>query len=127
MPWNLSEKGFWQYQNKHGTYGCRDAPFRFKNRIIRGRRQRLMYKLVLLRHGESVWNKENRFTGWIDVGLSDKGVEEAVEAGRVMARAGYVFAMAYHHRRLHLMIRFIREKIHAMQIFAKRISRLPNV
>ena len=54
-----------------------------------------MKKIVLLRHGESVWNKENRFTGWIDVGLSDKGVEEAVEAGRVMAREGYVFDVAY--------------------------------
>src|SRR4030042_2046369 len=95
MPWNLSEKGFWQYQNKHGTYGCRDAPFRFKNRIIRGRRQRLMYKLVLLRHGESVWNKENRFTGWIDVGLSEKGVEEAKESGRVLAKEGFVFDVAY--------------------------------
>jgi len=54
-----------------------------------------MKKIVLLRHGESVWNKENRFTGWIDVGLSDKGVEEAVEAGRVMVREGYVFDVAY--------------------------------
>jgi 2,3-bisphosphoglycerate-dependent phosphoglycerate mutase len=54
-----------------------------------------MKKLVLLRHGESVWNKENRFTGWIDVGLSDKGVEEAREAGRVLAREGFVFDVAY--------------------------------
>ena len=54
-----------------------------------------MYKLVLLRHGESVWNKENRFTGWIDVGLSDKGVEEAKEAGRVLLEEGFVFDVAY--------------------------------
>jgi 2,3-bisphosphoglycerate-dependent phosphoglycerate mutase len=54
-----------------------------------------MYKLVLLRHGESVWNKENRFTGWIDVGLSEKGVEEAKEAGRVLAREGFGFDVAY--------------------------------
>ncbi len=54
-----------------------------------------MYKLVLLRHGESVWNKENRFTGWIDVGLSDKGVEEAKEAGRVLLKEGFVFDVAY--------------------------------
>jgi len=54
-----------------------------------------MYKLVLLRHGESVWNKENRFTGWIDVGLSEKGVEEAKEAGRVLAGEGFVFDVAY--------------------------------
>jgi 2,3-bisphosphoglycerate-dependent phosphoglycerate mutase len=54
-----------------------------------------MKKLVLLRHGESVWNKENRFTGWIDVGLSEKGLEEALESGRVLAREGFVFDVAY--------------------------------
>ena len=54
-----------------------------------------MYKLVLLRHGESVWNKENRFTGWIDVGLSEKGVIEAKEAGRVLKEEGFVFDVAY--------------------------------
>jgi 2,3-bisphosphoglycerate-dependent phosphoglycerate mutase len=54
-----------------------------------------MYKLVLLRHGESVWNKENRFTGWIDVGLSDRGVEEAKESGRVLLKEGFVFDVAY--------------------------------
>jgi 2,3-bisphosphoglycerate-dependent phosphoglycerate mutase len=54
-----------------------------------------MYKLVLLRHGESVWNKENRFTGWIDVGLSEKGVEEAKESGRVLLEEGFVFDVAY--------------------------------
>ena len=54
-----------------------------------------MKRLVLLRHGESVWNKENRFTGWTDVPLSEKGVEEATEAGRTLARDGYVFDVAY--------------------------------
>ena len=54
-----------------------------------------MYKLVLLRHGESVWNKENRFTGWIDVGLSEKGVIEAKEAGLVLKEEGFVFDVAY--------------------------------
>jgi 2,3-bisphosphoglycerate-dependent phosphoglycerate mutase len=54
-----------------------------------------MKKLVLLRHGESVWNKENLFTGWVDVGLSEKGTQEAMEAGRVLARKGYVFDVAY--------------------------------
>ena len=44
-----------------------------------------MMRLVLLRHGESVWNKENRFTGWTDVDLTDKGREEAREAGRLLA------------------------------------------
>ncbi len=53
-----------------------------------------MKKLVLLRHGESTWNKENRFTGWTDVGLSEKGVQEAIEAGQVLRREGYVFDFA---------------------------------
>jgi len=51
--------------------------------------------LVLLRHGESTWNKENRFTGWTDVGLSEKGILEATEAGRVLRREGYVFDVAF--------------------------------
>jgi 2,3-bisphosphoglycerate-dependent phosphoglycerate mutase len=54
-----------------------------------------MYKVVFLRHGESIWNKENRFTGWTDVDLSEKGIEEAREAGRVLKREGYVFDVAY--------------------------------
>ena len=54
-----------------------------------------MKKLVLLRHGESVWNKENLFTGWTDVGLSEKGNQEAVEAGRILRSEGYVFDVAY--------------------------------
>ncbi len=54
-----------------------------------------MYKIVLLRHGESVWNKENRFTGWTDVDLSETGVREAGEAGDVLKREGYVFDVAY--------------------------------
>ena len=51
-------------------------------------------KLVLLRHGESTWNKENRFTGWTDVDLSDKGREEAAAAGRLLRDEGYVFDIA---------------------------------
>ena len=54
-----------------------------------------MKKLVLLRHGESQWNRENRFTGWTDVGLTDKGVSEAVEAGRVLKQEGYAFDVAF--------------------------------
>ena len=54
-----------------------------------------MYRLVLLRHGESTWNRENRFTGWTDVDLSDKGVEEATAAGRLLRDDGYVFDLAY--------------------------------
>jgi len=51
--------------------------------------------LVLLRHGESTWNKENRFTGWTDVDLSDRGVEEAHESGRLLREGGYTFDVAY--------------------------------
>ncbi len=54
-----------------------------------------MNKLVLLRHGESVWNKANRFTGWTDVGLSEKGVIEAIEAGKVLKEQGFKFKIAY--------------------------------
>jgi 2,3-bisphosphoglycerate-dependent phosphoglycerate mutase len=54
-----------------------------------------MKKLVLLRHGESLWNKENRFTGWTDVGLTEKGAQEAVEAGRILKKEGYVFDVAF--------------------------------
>ncbi len=54
-----------------------------------------MKKIVLLRHGESTWNKENRFTGWVDVGLSEKGMKEAAEAGRTLKKEGYAFDVAY--------------------------------
>jgi 2,3-bisphosphoglycerate-dependent phosphoglycerate mutase len=54
-----------------------------------------MYKLVLLRHGESEWNKENRFTGWTDVDLSEKGKQEAKKAGQLMKEAGLDFDIAY--------------------------------
>jgi 2,3-bisphosphoglycerate-dependent phosphoglycerate mutase len=54
-----------------------------------------MKKLVLVRHGESEWNKENRFTGWTDVELSDKGRAEAAEAGAVLRDGGYTFDVAY--------------------------------
>jgi 2,3-bisphosphoglycerate-dependent phosphoglycerate mutase len=54
-----------------------------------------MHKIVLLRHGESIWNKENRFTGWTDVDLSEKGVKEAREAGQVLKKEGHVFDVAY--------------------------------
>ena len=52
-------------------------------------------RLVLLRHGESLWNREGRFTGWMDIDLSEKGIREAEVAGRLMCEAGLVFDMAY--------------------------------
>lgn len=54
-----------------------------------------MIKLVLLRHGESVWNKENKFTGWTDVELSEKGLKEAKQAGIALKEAGFTFDMAF--------------------------------
>ena len=54
-----------------------------------------MHTVVLLRHGESTWNKENRFTGWTDVDLSERGRDEASEAGRLLKEGGYVFDVAY--------------------------------
>ena len=54
-----------------------------------------MIKLVLLRHGQSVWNLENRFTGWTDVDLSEQGVKEAHEGGKLLREGGYCFDMAY--------------------------------
>lgn len=54
-----------------------------------------MHKLVLVRHGESDWNKKNLFTGWTDVDLTEKGIEEATEAGRALKREGYTFSVVY--------------------------------
>ena len=54
-----------------------------------------MYKLVMVRHGQSTWNLENRFTGWTDVGLTEQGVAEAHEAGRLLGEGGYLFDVAY--------------------------------
>ena len=54
-----------------------------------------MYKIVFMRHGESTWNLENRFTGWTDVDLTEKGVKEARQAGQVLKEAGFTFDVAY--------------------------------
>ena len=54
-----------------------------------------MTNLVLLRHGESIWNKENRFTGWTDVDLSEKGIQEAKQAGKVLKKEGCSFDVAF--------------------------------
>ncbi len=54
-----------------------------------------MKRIVLLRHGESEWNKENRFTGWTDVDLTEKGVEEACKAGKILKEKGFAFQKAY--------------------------------
>ena len=54
-----------------------------------------MYKIVLMRHGESTWNRENRFTGWTDVDLTDQGLDEARHAGRLLREAGFTFDLTY--------------------------------
>ncbi|SDY35667.1 2,3-bisphosphoglycerate-dependent phosphoglycerate mutase [Collimonas sp. OK242] len=54
-----------------------------------------MYKIVLMRHGESTWNLANRFTGWVDVDLTEKGVAEARQAGQILQQAGFTFDLAY--------------------------------
>lgn len=54
-----------------------------------------MKQLVLVRHGQSIWNLENRFTGWTDVGLSEKGIEQAKEAGKLLKKKGFHFDMAF--------------------------------
>ncbi len=54
-----------------------------------------MYKLVLVRHGQSAWNLENRFTGWVDVDLSAEGIKEATEGARLLREEGYTFDVAY--------------------------------
>lgn len=54
-----------------------------------------MYKVVLLRHGESTWNKENRFTGWTDVDLNEKGIEEAKASGKILKEEGFDFDIAF--------------------------------
>ncbi|MDR3071172.1 MAG: 2,3-diphosphoglycerate-dependent phosphoglycerate mutase [Endomicrobium sp.] len=57
--------------------------------------ERVRRKIVLIRHGESVWNKENKFTGWTDVDLSDEGEEEALKAGKQLKKDGFTFDLAY--------------------------------
>lgn len=56
---------------------------------------KIMYKVVLLRHGESIWNSQNRFTGWVDVDLSALGIKEAKKAGEILKKEGYVFDLVF--------------------------------
>src|SRR4029079_18953636 len=62
---------------------------------IRAQGTAVMPTLVLLRHGESIWNKENRFTGWTDVDLTETGRDEAARAGDLMKEGGYIFDIVY--------------------------------
>ena len=85
-----------------------------------------MKKLVLLRHGESVWNKENRFTGWTDVDLSERGVKEAREAGKVLKENGFFFDLAYTSflKRAIKTLNFALEEMDQMWIPVKKSWRL---
>lgn len=85
-----------------------------------------MPKIVLIRHGESTWNKENRFTGWTDVDLSDKGVAEAIEGGQVLKREGYIFDIGYTSvlKRAIKTYNLVTEQLDQMWIPVKRSWRL---
>jgi len=85
-----------------------------------------MKKLVLVRHGESVWNKENRFTGWTDVDLSERGVTEAHDAGKVLKENGFAFAVAYtsYLKRAIKTLNIILEEMDQMWIPVKKSWRL---
>src|SRR5262249_3083611 len=81
-PWTIGDG---RCASDIGHIGHRSSPIGHRD----------MHKLVLLRHGQSTWNEENRFTGWKDVDLSALGIKEAHEAGRLMKDAGLVFDLAY--------------------------------
>lgn len=85
-----------------------------------------MKKLVLLRHGESTWNNENRFTGWTDVDLSERGVKEAKEAGQVLKQHGFFFDIAYTSflKRAIKTLNYVLEEMDLMWIPVKKSWRL---
>lgn len=85
-----------------------------------------MKKLVLVRHGESLWNKENRFTGWTDIDLSDRGLREAADAGKVLKENGFVFSLAYtsYLKRAIKTLNLILEEMDLMWIPVKKSWRL---
>ena len=85
-----------------------------------------MIKLVLVRHGQSQWNLENRFTGWTDVELSEQGIKEAKEAGKVLKEKGFEFDVAYTSvlKRANDTLRFILEELGEIDIPIKKSWRL---
>jgi len=85
-----------------------------------------MIKLVLVRHGQSMWNLENRFTGWTDVELSEQGIKEAKEAGKVLKEKGFSFDVAYTSvlKRANDTLRYILEKLGEQDIPVKKSWRL---
>ena len=85
-----------------------------------------MIKLVLVRHGQSMWNLENRFTGWTDVELSEQGIKEAKEAGKVLKEKGYEFDVAYTSvlKRANDTLEYILEELGEQDIPVKKSWRL---
>ena len=85
-----------------------------------------MIKLVLVRHGQSMWNLENRFTGWTDVELSEQGIKEAKEAGKVLKEKGYGFDVAYTSvlKRANDTLEYILEELEEQDIPVKKSWRL---
>ena len=85
-----------------------------------------MIKLVLVRHGQSMWNLENRFTGWTDVELSEQGIKEAKEAGKVLKEKGYGFDVAYTSvlKRANDTLKYIFEELGEQDIPVKKSWRL---
>ena len=75
-----------------------------------------MIKLVLVRHGESEWNLSNKFTGWTDVELSENGVNEAIEAGKVLKEKGYTFDVAY--------TSVLKRANHTLDLILKELNRI---
>ena len=73
-----------------------------------------MTKLILLRHGQSVWNAENRFTGWVDVDLSDKGVLEAEKSGQLIKELNIKIDISY--------TSYLKEQLKLLQLFLKKIA-----
>ncbi len=73
-----------------------------------------MKRIVLLRHGESIWNKENRFTGWTDVELTPRGIEEADRAGELLREEGFVFGKAY--------VSYLKRAVHTLDRVLRRLG-----
>lgn len=81
-------------------------------------RKNVMYEIVLIRHGESEWNRENRFTGWADIGLTLEGEEEAREAGRILASEKYTFDLA--------LASTLKRAIHTLRLILREMN-LPSI
>jgi len=75
-----------------------------------------MKQLVLVRHGQSTWNLQNRFTGWVDVDLSERGVNEARDAGRTLKARGYRFDLA--------MTSFLQRSIHTLELILEEMGQM---